>query len=140
MIVSEAMTEDPFFVNVEQTVGDAVAALIKSHVRHLPVLEAGVVVGIISDHDFQSSGVPTELQQLLADAPRLQALLNQPVSKLMTREAITLTPDRDLSDAIDLIVQHRIGAIPIVDPESNKLVGIVSYVDALRALRSAAWG
>lgn len=140
MIVSEVMTEDPVFVNVEQTVGDAVAALLESHVRHVPVLKEGVVVGILSDHDLQSSGVPTDVRQLLADAPRLQALLNQPVAKLMTCDAVTLTPDRDLTDAIDLIIQHRIGAIPIVDPGSNKLVGIVSYIDALRALRSSAWG
>lgn len=140
MIVSEVMTEDPVFVNVEQTVGEAVAALIKSHIRHLPVLKDGVVVGIVSDHDLQSSGVPTDVQQFLADVPRLRQMLRQPVSKLMTSDAITLTPDRDLGDAIDLIIQHRIGAIPIVDPGSNKLVGIVSYIDALRALRSSAWG
>lgn len=140
MIVSEIMTEDPVFVNVEQTVGDAVAALLKSHVRHLPVLKDGVLVGILSDHDLQSSSVPTDVRQLLADAARLQELLSQPVSKLMTCNAITLTPDRDLSDAIDLIIQHRIGSIPIVDPGSNKLVGIVSYIDALRALRGSAWG
>jgi acetoin utilization protein AcuB len=44
-------------------------------------------------------------------------------------------PETEVSEAIDLMIEHRIGALPVVEPDSTKLVGIVSYVDVLRAAR-----
>jgi CBS domain-containing protein len=58
----------------------------------------------------------------------------------MTREVVTLTPDRDLSDAVELMLEHGVGALPVVDPASNRLVGIVSSVDVLRSVKSLIWG
>ena len=48
-----------------------------------------------------------------------------------------VTPGDDLVEAIDLMIEHRIGAVPVVDDGGTELVGIVSYVDALRAAREA---
>jgi acetoin utilization protein AcuB len=53
----------------------------------------------------------------------------------MTSDVITVHPESDASEAIDLMIEHRVGALPVVEPDSTKLVGIVSYVDALRAAR-----
>lgn len=41
----------------------------------------------------------------------------------------------DVVEAIDLMIEHRIGAVPVVEPGTGELLGIVSYVDALRAAR-----
>ena len=55
----------------------------------------------------------------------------QKVSEIMTTEPITLSPDDDLQEAVELMINEKIGGIPVVD-ETEGLVGIVTYVDALR--------
>jgi acetoin utilization protein AcuB len=138
MLVSDVMTEDPTWVEETTTLGEAVIALLKTHARHLPVLRDGVVVGVLSDRDLRGS-VP--LLETLSDGSRgLLDRLAQPVAALMTREVVTLTPDRDLSDAVELMLEHGVGALPVVDSPSNRLVGIVSSVDVLRSVKSLIWG
>lgn len=132
MQVSDAMTEDPVFVDSEASIGDAVAILLNSHVRHLPVLRDGVVIGILSDRDLRSGG-----GDLNGSLVSLMNQLGGPVTDLMSRDVISITPDRDLDEAIDLFLEHRVGALPVVDPGSDKLVGILSYLDLLRVLRAA---
>lgn len=44
-------------------------------------------------------------------------------------------PDFEVSEAVDLMLENRIGAVPVVDPVNGDLVGILSYVDLLRGLR-----
>jgi acetoin utilization protein AcuB len=140
MLVSDVMTEDPSFVNSDQTFGEAVIVLLEKHVRHLPVLEDGVVVGIVSDRDLRGSSGASDLADLFDDPTRLLRLMTQRVSDIMSPDVIAVTPERDLRYAVDLLIEHQVGALPVVDPGSNKLVGIVSYIDALRALRDLAWG
>jgi CBS domain-containing protein len=49
----------------------------------------------------------------------------------MTAEPLTLAPDDDLREAIELLIEEKIGGIPVVD-QAEGLVGIVTYVDVLR--------
>jgi CBS domain-containing protein len=51
----------------------------------------------------------------------------------MTAEPITVSPDDDLQEAVELMIDEKIGGIPVVD-EAEGLVGIVTYVDLLRCL------
>jgi acetoin utilization protein AcuB len=53
------------------------------------------------------------------------------VGDIMTREPLYLAPDDDLQEAVELLVEQKFGAIPVLD-EVEGLVGIVSYVDVLR--------
>jgi acetoin utilization protein AcuB len=53
----------------------------------------------------------------------------------MTSEPLTLAPDDDLQEAVELLIDEKIGAIPVVD-EAEGLVGIVTYVDVLRCFLS----
>jgi acetoin utilization protein AcuB len=48
---------------------------------------------------------------------------------------VTVNPESDVAEVIDLMIEHKIGAVPVVEADSTRLVGIVSYVDALRAAR-----
>jgi CBS domain-containing protein len=57
--------------------------------------------------------------------------MNTQVSTVMTTQPMTVAPDDDLTDAIELLLTEKIGAIPVVD-EAEGLVGILSYVDVLR--------
>jgi acetoin utilization protein AcuB len=55
------------------------------------------------------------------------------VTNIMSSDVISVISESDTSDLIDLMLEHRLGAIPVVDEE--RLVGVVSYVDLLREAR-----
>lgn len=128
MVVEDIMSPNPIVVPVTASVRRARAILLEADVRHLPVVDEGKLVGIVSDRDFRS----LELEPGDAGDP-----LDRPLSALMSSDVITVHPETDLGDVIDLLIEHRIGAIPVVHPDSLKLLGIVSYIDVLRVAREA---
>ena len=122
MIVSEIMSPEPYAANVANSISRVLEMLAEADVRHLPILENGALVGIVSDRDLR--GVKAT-----------RATLAQPISTVMSSDVVSVQPDSDVADVIDLMIEHRIGAVPVVELNGAKLVGIVSYVDALRAAR-----
>lgn len=138
MLVANVMSEDPFWVDEEATVGEAARKLDEAAVRHLPVLRDGVVVGIVSDRDLRSVLAP--LDALTRHTPEVTARLQTPIKEVMTTRVAAVEPDRDLRDVVDKMLEYQIGAVVVIDPGSWKLVGIVSYVDVLRAVRDLVWG
>lgn len=138
MLASDVMTEDPLWVEPQTTTGEAVRKLVESGVRHLPVLEDGAVVGMLSDRDLRS-GTASVLGAAVWQT-ELARYLTEPIQNLMSRPVKSVTPQSDLKDAVELMVQDHVGAVPVVDPESNRLVGIISYYDVLRVVRDLLWG
>lgn len=135
MIVQEIMSPDPYAAQVTSTIREVMRVLTEADVRHVPIVENGALVGIVSDRDLRSF-MPSALLEL--DRPReIEQALNQPISTVMNADVVCLHPESDLLEGIDLMIEHKIGAIPVVDDRSDDLVGIVSYVDALRAAREA---
>jgi len=117
---ADIMTTEVVSIPETATVRDALRALDELDVRHLPVLDAKrEVVGMISDRD-------------LSERNRSQEELAQAVSEVMSADVIVVTPATDVTEIIDLMTENRIGAVPVVDNDSQ-LAGIVSYVDVLRA-------
>lgn len=116
------MTRNPVFARVGQTASEAARLMHDLDVRHLPVVDERELVGIISDRDlggFADEGA--EFGQ-------------KSVAQVMSADVLSLCPEDTLSEAVDLIVDHKVGALPIVD-SSGELVGILSYVDVLEAVR-----
>jgi acetoin utilization protein AcuB len=109
---------------------EAVGIMVDNDLRHVPVVDAGGrVVGIVSDRDVRTAiGDPVEaLHQELTEVDELQ------VGGVMTTDVVTVREDRQLSDVARQFVDERVGAIPVVDGR-DRLVGIVTYVDVIRAL------
>jgi acetoin utilization protein AcuB len=53
----------------------------------------------------------------------------------MSTDVLSVDPETDVGEVVDLMIEHRVGAVPVVDADSEELVGIVSYMDVLRASR-----
>lgn len=101
---------------------------------HLVVLDAkGHIVGVLSDRDLRSAQ-PSVL--LVPDAAmRRKALGMVRVENVMTEHPNTIRDDQSVEDALDLILRHRLGCLPVVD-RAGALVGIVTGGDVAKlALR-----
>ena len=133
MTVSDVMTCNPESVSSVDTVQVALQKMLELEVRHLPVVDEGDLVGILSDRDLQASIF--SVSELLEDPALAASKLNTPVSEFMVRDVITIDTETDLLDAIDLLLEHKIGALPVLDATDSSLAGIVSYVDVLRLAR-----
>ena len=125
--VVDVMTKDPLTVSPVETVGKADELMAENSIRQIPVVEDGELIGIVTDRDIRSffSGA------LLENPDTREKALRTPVREIMTTEPRFVAPDDDLQDAVEILVEEKFGAIPVVD-EAEGLVGIVSYVDVLR--------
>jgi acetoin utilization protein AcuB len=134
MLVREIMTREPYVASARDSIRSVLAKLAEADVRHLPITEDGALVGIVSDRDLKEA-VPSTIEALERPADSA-GILARPISELMSTDVISVSPEDELVEAIDLMIEHRVGAIPVVEERTEELVGIVSYVDALRAARS----
>jgi acetoin utilization protein AcuB len=127
MKVVDVMTKDPLTVTPTETVGQADDLMNTNKIRQLPVVQGKDLVGIVTDRDIRSflSG------SLLEGVEAREEALNTEVREIMTTEPMSVSPDDDLQEAIELMIDEKIGGIPVVD-EAEGLVGIVTYVDVLR--------
>lgn len=129
MKVLDVMSKNPLTVTPSDTIGQADELMSENRFRQLPVVEGKKLVGIVTDRDIRSflSGF------LVYDPEARQKALNTEVSSIMTTEPLTLSPDDDLHDAVALLIDEKVGGVPVVD-QAEGLVGIVTYVDLLRCL------
>jgi CBS domain-containing protein len=127
MKVVDVMTKDPLTIGPSETVGEAEELMAENGIRQLPVVKNSDLIGIITDRDVRSFLAGSSVSP---PNEREQALRTQ-VSDLMTTNPLTLAPDDELQDAVELLVEQKIGGVPVVDAAEG-LVGIVTYVDVLR--------
>lgn len=105
----------------------------EADIRHVPVARGGVLLGMLSDRDLAVLDVGRVLTTEGADA--LRRALATPVVEAMSSDVISVEPDTDLGDVIDLMIENKVGAIPVVQPDTREVVGIVSYIDLLRVVQ-----
>ncbi len=130
MEVSEIMTPNPERAEVTDTVRDALLKLMELDVRHLPIVDQTELVGMLSDRDLREFVIPmaSDLEMVNTSDARFE----HPISNLMKGDVISVHPETDVTEVIELMIDHRIGAVPVVQPSAGVLVGIVSYIDVIR--------
>ncbi len=136
MLARDAMTEDPVYIRSDRSLREAEHLFREYDMRHLPVLDDdGTLLGMLSDRDLRSY-IPWDGQ---FGVPDLEAIEKRgdPVSAAMQSHPIYVRPDSDLREIIDLMVEWRVGAVPVLAQGDDSLVGIVSYVDVLKRARQA---
>jgi len=126
------MTRRVVTIGPEASIFEVQELMAQNRIRHIPVVEEGdKLVGIVSDRDLRSAlpfrylkeGVSPEEQE------KLQRLR---VKDIMTREVFTISPAYTIQDALLMIQNSKVGALPVVD-EDGRLKGILSVRDLLRA-------
>lgn len=130
MVVEELMTRAPVRIDARAPLTEAIAILHDLDVRHVPVVQNDEVVGMLSDRDLRGAHLPS-LED--GDDQTLAERLARPVSGFMSGDVISVTPESEVTEAIELMVDRKVGAIAVVDEHGRELVGIVSYIDVLRA-------
>jgi acetoin utilization protein AcuB len=125
--VVDVMTKNPLVMTPAETIGQADELMTENRIRQLPVVAEGALLGIITDRDIRSFLA----QSALVEPEERAKVLRTNVREIMTAEPLTLAPDDDLREALELLIEEKIGGIPVVD-QAEGLVGIVTYVDVLR--------
>jgi acetoin utilization protein AcuB len=117
LLIREIMTRGVVTASPDTRLAEGRRLLDEHRIRHLPVVVDGRLAGIVSDRDLRSAGAsgrPTA------------------VGEIMTPDPITVGPDTRVEEAAHLMLDRRLGGLPVVD--DGELIGIVTSDDLLRAL------
>ena len=133
MRADEMMSRDVITIEATQSIADAVEVLGERDLRHLPVLSQGRLVGMLSDRDVRSLGLTRALDG--ATIAQAHERMRWTVARAMSADVATIAPAAELVEVIDAMLESGVGALPVVDDAADELLGIVSYVDVLRAVR-----
>ena len=133
MFVSRSMTRKLITIGPDAGVFEAQEKMSQHRIRHLPVVATdGELIGIVTDRDIRSV-LPYSLMKdpstRTAEADKIRDLK---VRDIMTADPKTIGPHHTIQDALLLIQELRVGALPVVDSE-GRLKGIISVRDLLRA-------
>jgi acetoin utilization protein AcuB len=125
LLIRDSMAKEVVTVGPETTATEALALCREKGIRHLPVLEGGRLVGIISDRDLRSA------TPALGDPDRAKSLQRIRVADEMAKEVVTVRPEDPIEEAAREMYERKIGCLPVV--EGDDLVGIVTSSDVMRA-------
>lgn len=119
MIVRHWMTTKVVTINKGASIQEALALMKKGSIRHLPVVDAeNHLIGWVTDADLRGVLIASMLEELNLE-------------DVMIRKPYAANPDMPLEDAAHVILERRIGGLPVL--EDGKLVGIITVVDILSA-------
>lgn len=129
MRVQDLMTHAVITAGPETNVTEARSQMANKRIRHLLVTEGSRLLGIVTDRDIRLN-LPSPATSL--SVWELNFLLARlTVSEVMTKAVLVVDPARDAREAARIMLNHRIGALPVLD--GDRLVGILTETDLLRA-------
>jgi acetoin utilization protein AcuB len=119
--IQKYMTSVPHSIGAEQSLSVADKLMRENRIRHLPVLEGGKILGVISDRDIKLT-----LGLKGSDADAIKA------GEVCQPEPYVVSPADKLDDVVSTMAENKYGSALVVD--NKKLVGIFTAVDAMRTL------
>jgi len=125
MFVRWRMTPNPIVIDPQTSILDALHIMKEKKVRRLPVVAHGKLVGIVTEKDLRES--PSLKATSLSIFELNYLLAKTPVSEVMTKDPITVTPDTTIEEAAVIMRDNQISGLPVVD--DGKVVGIVTETD-----------
>jgi len=133
LLVENWMNPNVITVDADDSMLDATKLLKEHNIRHLPVLEKGKLVGVITDRDLKRASA--------SDATTLEAhellylIANIKVREIMTRNPITVPYNYTIEEAAELLLQAKISGMPVVDKEGD-VIGTITQTDLFKVLIS----
>lgn len=149
--VADVMTQNPITIGLQAALPEAIQILAEKRISGLPVVdESGKLLGIISETDlmWQETGITPPayimfldsviyLQNPAAYNRDLHKVLGQTVGEVMSKNPITVPPDKPLKDAARLMNEKNVHRLPVLDSE-DKVIGILTRGDIVRAMAALA--
>jgi acetoin utilization protein AcuB len=133
MKVRELMTSAVVTVARNDTLSLADDLMRTKNIRHLPVVEDGRLVGILTQRDLLQAELSSALG--FGEKARKEFLKSVVVKEVMTDEVLTVDPETDIKEAARTMLDRRVGCLPVVEKgPKDKLVGIVTDRDLLRVI------
>lgn len=137
MLVKEYMSTNVIFVDEDTSIIKAVELMKENDIHRFPVLCNDAIVGIVTDRDLRSAA-PSQVvsfddneRKLMPDLHNFLAQIE--VKMIMSRDVITIDPERSIMAAAALMLKHRISGMPVLD-STGKIVGIITESDIFKAL------
>ena len=128
MKVKELMVEDvaTLDINEELSLADDIMKL--GRIRHMPVVDDGVLAGIISQRDLYKASLASAMG--FGEKAKRDFLKSLKVKEIMITDVITISPEADIKEAGKIMLDKKIGCLPVV--EGSKLAGLITETDILR--------
>ena len=118
--VRDTMTQNPSTIGASASVVEAARLMREEHIGSLPITDNERLVGMLTDRDITT--------RVVAEAADPKTT---PVGEVYSGDLISVEPDKDLDEALQLMARHQVRRLPVV--ENGRLVGIVAQADiALR--------
>jgi CBS domain-containing protein len=130
MRVREVMTKEIITLSPDQHLHSVDDLMKVAGIRHVPVVDNGRLVGIVTQRDLFRAAMSSVLE--FRDSAARGWLERIRVAEVMTREVATASPDWPIGRAIDTMLERAIGCLPVV--ERDKLIGLVTDTTLLRLL------
>jgi len=133
LLVRDWMTGNLVTLSPKASVAEALTLCRERRIRHIPIVEEGRLIGIVSDRDLRDAS------PALGDAERASTLQEIRVGDVMTREVSTTVPEESIENVAQEMYELKIGSLPVVaEEDEEKLLGIVTSSDVMRALVTLA--
>ena len=130
MLIKDWMAKDPVTMNEDTSMIKAIHIMKERHFRRIPVVAEGKLVGMVTDRDLKEAS-PSKATTL--DVHELYYLLAElQVQEIMSRNPISVSQDDTVEHAAQIMLEHTISGLPVVDGE-DRVVGIITQSDVFRA-------
>ncbi len=118
MRVKRRMARELIKISRDCSIKKAMSLMKKHEIRHLPVVENGRMVGMVTESDIRAVHLASMIEKIN-------------VADIMLTNPLTISPETPLEDAARLLVENRISGLPVI--ESDRLVGMITTTDICRA-------
>jgi CBS domain-containing protein len=125
--VADVMTPGVESTTSSQALRDAARAMREGDFGSLPVVDDGRLVGVLTDRDIVVRGVAEGLDPAVCR-----------VGDVASRDPVTVAPDQDLDEAMELMAHHRVRRLPVVS--DGRLVGVISQADVALGAKESKTG
>ena len=127
-VVREIMMGSPVTLKPDETLDLANDVISLGRIRHIPIVEDGRLMGLLSERDMMGATTTTIFG--LKRKSKSALLKSVLIKDVMKKKVVTVKPDTPIKDAAHLMKEKKIGCVPVVDEGS--LVGLVTTTDILR--------